>query len=69
MRRTGRSATANANPNPNPNPNPNRNPNPNANANPNPHPDPKQVVNCQRGFFDAFAERLARAHWETEWEI
>ena len=65
MRRSGRSATASANPNPNPNPNPNANPN----ANPYPHPDPKQVVNCQRGFFDAFAERLARAHWETEREI
>lgn len=28
----------------------------------------RAVVNCQRGFFDAFAERLARAHWETEWD-
>ena len=52
MRRTGRSATASANPNPNPNPNAN------PNANRNPHPDPNQVVNCQRGFFDAFADKL-----------
>jgi len=26
------------------------------------------VVNCQRGFFDAFADRLTRAHWASEWD-
>ena len=24
------------------------------------------VVDCQRGFFDAFAQYLTRAHWEVE---
>ena len=28
----------------------------------------RAVVNCQRGFFDAFAARLTRAHWEVEWD-
>ena len=28
----------------------------------------RAVVDCQRGFFDAFADRLTRAHWEAEWD-
>ena len=28
----------------------------------------RAVVHCQRGFFDAFADRLTRAHWEAEWD-
>lgn len=26
------------------------------------------AAGCQRAFFDAFADRLARAHWELEWD-
>ena len=28
----------------------------------------RAIVNCQRGFFDALAERLTLAHWEVEWD-
>ena len=28
----------------------------------------RSVVNCQRGFFDAYAARMTRAHWEVEWD-
>ena len=28
----------------------------------------RAVVDCQRGFFDAFAQHLTRAHWEVEWD-
>lgn len=28
----------------------------------------RSVVNCQRGFFEAFAHRLTLAHWEVEWD-
>ena len=26
------------------------------------------MVNCQRGFFDAFAEHATALHWENEWD-
>eukprot|EP00966_Prymnesium_polylepis_P062084 1440416-Prymnesium_polylepis.1 len=28
----------------------------------------RAVVNCQRGFFDALADKMTRAHWEQEWD-
>ena len=28
----------------------------------------RAVVHCQRGFFDALADRYTRAHWEVEWD-
>ena len=28
----------------------------------------RAVVNCQRGFFDALADRFTRAHWQVEWD-
>jgi hypothetical protein len=28
----------------------------------------RTVVDCQRGFFDALADRFTRAHWEVEWD-
>ena len=26
------------------------------------------VLSCQRGFFDALADKMTRAHWEQEWD-
>ena len=28
----------------------------------------RAVTNCQRGFFDALADRFTRAHWQVEWD-
>ena len=28
----------------------------------------RAIVNCQRGFFEALAQRMTLAHWEVEWD-